>query len=84
MRGPQPGCSRRISTTEIDAIYERAREAGAIGGKLIGAGGGGFLLLYVPPERKPWMSEDPRMGIFDAAALAWMYFHEREGDRHAA
>ena len=40
--------------------------------------------LYVPPERKPWMSEDPRMGIFDAAALAWMYFHEREGDRQAA
>jgi hypothetical protein len=40
--------------------------------------------LYVPPERKPWMSEDPRMGIFDAAALAWMYFHERESDRHAA
>jgi hypothetical protein len=40
--------------------------------------------LYLPPERRPWMSEDPRMGIFDAAALAWMYFHEREGDRHAA
>jgi hypothetical protein len=42
------------------------------------------LERYVPPARKPWMSEDPRMGIFDAAALAWMYFHEREGDRHAA
>jgi hypothetical protein len=42
------------------------------------------LNLYVPPERKPWMSEDPRMGIFDAAALAWTYFHEREGDRQAA
>jgi hypothetical protein len=40
--------------------------------------------LYVPPGRKPWMSEDPRMGIFDAAALAWMYFHDREGDRQAA
>jgi hypothetical protein len=40
--------------------------------------------LYVPPERKPWMSEDPRMGIFDAAALAWMYFHDRDGDRQAA
>jgi len=39
--------------------------------------------LYVPPERKPWMSENPRMGIFDAAALAWMYFHDREGDRGA-
>jgi hypothetical protein len=40
--------------------------------------------LYVPPERKPWMSEDRRMGIFDAAALAWMYFHDRDGDRRAA
>jgi hypothetical protein len=42
------------------------------------------LGLYVPPERKPWMSEDPRMGIFDAAALAWMYFRDRESDRQAA
>jgi hypothetical protein len=42
------------------------------------------LNLYVPPERKPWMSQDPRMGIFDAAALAWMYFHDRDGDRQAA
>jgi hypothetical protein len=41
------------------------------------------LGLYVPPERKPWMSEDPRMGIFEAAALAWMYFHDRGGDRQA-
>jgi hypothetical protein len=40
--------------------------------------------LYVPPKRKPWMSEDPRMGIFEAAALAWMYFHDRDGDRQAA
>jgi hypothetical protein len=40
--------------------------------------------LYVPPERRPWMSEDPRMGIFEAAALAWMYFQGREGDRQAA
>jgi hypothetical protein len=42
------------------------------------------LALYVPPKRKPWMSEDPRMGIFEAAALAWMYFHDVEEGRHAA
>jgi hypothetical protein len=42
------------------------------------------LSLFVPPGRKPWMSEDPRMGIFEAAALAWMYFHESEGKRQAA
>lgn len=42
-----------ISNGHIDAWYERARAAGAIGGKLLGAGGGGFLLLYAPPERHP-------------------------------
>ena len=34
----------------MDALYERARSAGAIGGKLTGAGGGGFLLLFAKPE----------------------------------
>ena len=38
----------QVSTAPIDDIYERARDAGAIGGKLAGAGGGGFLLLYCP------------------------------------
>ena len=38
------------------------------------------LSLYVPPPRKPWKSEDPRMGIFGAAALAWMFMHSN----HAA
>ena len=42
------------------------------------------LSLYVPPARKPWMSEDPRTGIFGAAALAWMYFHRSEIGRQAA
>lgn len=32
------------------------------------------LNLYLPSARRPWMSEDARMGIFDAAALAWMFF----------
>jgi D-glycero-alpha-D-manno-heptose-7-phosphate kinase len=39
-----------ISNNNIDAWYERARAAGAIGGKLLGAGGGGFLLFYAHPE----------------------------------
>lgn len=42
-----------ISNEHIDAWYERARTAGAIGGKLLGAGGGGFLLLYADPNRHP-------------------------------
>jgi D-glycero-alpha-D-manno-heptose-7-phosphate kinase len=40
-----------ISRPIIDEWYERARAHGAIGGKVLGAGGGGFLLLYAPPER---------------------------------
>ncbi len=39
-----------ISNAEIDAMYETARENGALGGKILGAGGGGFMLLYVPEE----------------------------------
>jgi D-glycero-alpha-D-manno-heptose-7-phosphate kinase len=40
-----------VSSGEIDAIYQRGLDAGALGGKLLGAGGGGFLLLFAPPER---------------------------------
>jgi D-glycero-alpha-D-manno-heptose-7-phosphate kinase len=42
----------KISDPEIDAIYDAARQAGAIGGKITGAGGGGFLLLYCPQGRQ--------------------------------
>jgi D-glycero-alpha-D-manno-heptose-7-phosphate kinase len=45
------GLSAGISTEEIDAAYARARAAGAWGGKITGAGGGGFLLLAHPPEQ---------------------------------
>lgn len=41
-----------ISTPTIDDMYARARAAGATGGKICGAGGGGHLLLYCPPERR--------------------------------
>lgn len=40
-----------VSTPFIDAIYQAAREAGALGGKVLGAGGGGFVLLFAEPER---------------------------------
>lgn len=45
--------SSKISTLTIDGIYETARRAGAIGGKLLGAGGGGFMLLFAKPEDHP-------------------------------
>lgn len=42
----------QISDPELDAMYEAARNAGALGGKLLGAGGGGFMLLLCPLERQ--------------------------------
>lgn len=42
----------KISSDHIDELYERALDAGAIGGKVAGAGGGGFLLLFCPPDRQ--------------------------------
>jgi D-glycero-alpha-D-manno-heptose-7-phosphate kinase len=43
--------SSMISNPEIDDMYQAARSAGALGGKITGSGGGGFLLLYCPRER---------------------------------
>lgn len=43
--------SPAVSNSDVDDLYNRARQAGAIGGKLTGAGGGGFLLLFAPPDR---------------------------------
>lgn len=44
--------SDRVSTPEIDSIYEVAMDAGATGGKVLGAGGGGFFLIFAKPERQ--------------------------------
>jgi D-glycero-alpha-D-manno-heptose-7-phosphate kinase len=46
------GLSSKISNPMVEQCYEGALSAGALGGKLTGAGGGGFLLLFVPPNRK--------------------------------
>ena len=44
--------SSGMSNPQIDEWYERGRKAGAIGGKLVGAGGGGFLMFYAPEPMK--------------------------------
>jgi D-glycero-alpha-D-manno-heptose-7-phosphate kinase len=44
--------TRNITNASIDEIYEAGLSAGALGGKLLGAGGGGFMLFYVPPEHR--------------------------------
>jgi D-glycero-alpha-D-manno-heptose-7-phosphate kinase len=45
--------SNKVSNSQVEAIYNDAISAGALGGKLTGAGGGGFLLLFVPREKQP-------------------------------
>jgi len=44
--------TQKITNASIDEIYEAGLSAGALGGKLLGAGGGGFMLFFVPPERQ--------------------------------
>ena len=49
--------SDKISNSAIAEVYNAARESGAIGGKITGAGGGGFMLLFVPPQDQPAVRE---------------------------
>ena len=46
-----------VSTSSINELYEKGIEAGALGGKLLGAGGGGFLVFYVQPEKQMILRE---------------------------
>ena len=45
--------SDNITTSFIDDVYSSAMDAGAIGGKLLGAGGGGFMLIFAKPQNQP-------------------------------
>lgn len=49
--------SERVSTPEIEKIYQTAMDAGATGGKILGAGGGGFFLIFAKPERQQAIRE---------------------------
>jgi D-glycero-alpha-D-manno-heptose-7-phosphate kinase len=49
--------SNSVTNGEVDQMYEAARNAGALGGKITGAGGGGFLLLFVPPAQQAAVRE---------------------------
>jgi D-glycero-alpha-D-manno-heptose-7-phosphate kinase len=69
--------SSKISNTRLDKIYEDARSHGAVGGKLLGAGGGGFFIFYVTPFRKHELIEK-----LEASGLNVRPFRfEREGLR---
>lgn len=54
--------SDKVSTDDIDSIYKKALEAGAIGGKLLGAGGGGFFLFLAEPDKQERIKE--ALGLF--------------------
>lgn len=76
--------SNHISSTEIDEIYETARTAGALGGKITGAGGGGFLLLFAPPRHHSHIREklDGLLHVpfkFDTAGTQ-VIFYDQEQD----
>ena len=71
------GLTDKISNDTIDAVYERARQAGAIGGKLMGAGGGGFMVLFAPPEKQ----EDVRRELGELVHVPFNF--ETDGSRIA-
>lgn len=66
--------ARGISTQRIDRLYQLALEHGATGGKIAGAGGGGFLLLYCEPEYQPEVTR-----VLEAEGLGRMTFHFDDG-----
>lgn len=51
------GITSKVSNDSIDSLYEKAMKAGALGGKLLGAGGGGFLLFYVEQDKQNLVKE---------------------------
>jgi D-glycero-alpha-D-manno-heptose-7-phosphate kinase len=65
----------RVTNGRIDEMYDRARKAGALGGKISGAGGGGFLLVYAPAERR----ESVRRALHDLRELP--YSLEADGSK---
>ncbi len=65
----------KVSTDSIDVLYEKGIKAGALGGKLLGAGGGGFLLFYVRPDKQ----ESVRNALSDLMEVPFEF--ERSGTR---
>jgi len=64
-----------VSNGALDALYTAAREAGALGGKIAGAGGGGFLLVYCPLDKQ----EAVRQALSHLRELPFQF--ERDGSK---
>jgi len=74
------GMSSQITNSGIDAIYQAGMKAGALGGKLLGAGGGGFMMFFAPPERQPAIKAALKSllhvpVLFDFLGSQIVYFH---------
>lgn len=73
--------STQVSSSRIDAIYDKAFKSGALGGKLLGAGGGGFMLFYVRPEKQDRVKQklSDLLNVpfrFDALGSQIIYYRE--------
>lgn len=73
----------KVSNGSVDGLYDAARRAGALGGKLTGAGGGGFLLLFVPPEAQSRVREALRPVVhvpfaFESTGSQIIHFDQEE------
>jgi D-glycero-alpha-D-manno-heptose-7-phosphate kinase len=76
--------SSRVSNSYVDELYAHAISNGALGGKLLGAGGGGFMLLFVPPSKQNQVKEALKRFIsvpfhFDFSGSQIIFFdHEKD------
>ncbi|MDI6686761.1 MAG: kinase [Desulfobacterales bacterium] len=75
--------SAEVSNSNVDEMYNQAISAGAIGGKLTGAGGGGFMLLFVPPEKQMEVREKLNNLIyvpfkFESSGSQIVFFNNQE------
>jgi D-glycero-alpha-D-manno-heptose-7-phosphate kinase len=74
-----------VSNAEIDGLYERALNAGAAGGKLLGAGGGGFMLFYCVPEKQASLCAalnlKPMPFAFDYDGTSIIYIGDKYWDK---
>jgi len=68
------GLSDKVSDSDIDEIYEYAIKNGALGGKVVGAGGGGFLMFYCPKDKSKLVNAMSKFGL----EPFWFYF-EKDG-----
>lgn len=77
--------SDKVTTADVDNMYRAALDGGALGGKLLGAGGGGFLMLFVPPENQPGVKEKLKALLRVPVRFEWsgsqIIFYQPNGEQ---